>query len=193
VAFQDVPISSDARIGGEGQAASLFVRHFTYWRVLMAAAALGSCETVIDQTVERLKTRMSFGGPIGRFTHLQQELATCLTQVHLLRLLIQNTTARINSRLPAVADAAMCKAEAVETAIQVVNFGMRVHGASGYEKSTKLEKRLRDLLGLRIADGTTDVLRGQVAQSVLGNELYNLALGRTQKKDWSSIQSRRYW
>jgi alkylation response protein AidB-like acyl-CoA dehydrogenase len=87
----------------------------------------------------------------------------------------------------------MAKAEAVESAIDAVQFCMLVHGAQGYDKSMRLEKRLRDLLGLRVADGTTDLLRGQVAQSVLGNELYNLSLGRPSKSDWSAIQTRRFW
>jgi hypothetical protein len=37
-------------------------------------------------------------------------------------------------------------------------------------------------MGLRIADGTTDVLRGQVARALLGNGLYEMSLGREDKK-----------
>jgi alkylation response protein AidB-like acyl-CoA dehydrogenase len=87
----------------------------------------------------------------------------------------------------------MAKAEAVEIAINALQFCMLAQGAAGYEVATGLEKRLRDALGLRIADGALDVLRGQVAQAVLGNYLYNLSLGRPHKQDWSSIQTRRFW
>ena len=49
-------------------------------------------------------------------------------------------------------------------------------------KRGHLEKRLRDLLGLRIADGTTDVLRTEVARSLLGEDLYEMTLGRPSRR-----------
>lgn len=159
----------------------------------MAAAAIGCARAAIDQTIVRLRSRSCFGNPVGRFSHLQQQLAVHLSRIYMCKLLIRETALRIDLKLPAVADSAMCKAEAIESSLDAVQFCMLVHGAQGYETSTGIEKRLRDLLGLRVADGTSDVLRGQVAQAVLGNELYNLSLGRTQKRDWSAIQSRRFW
>jgi cyclohexanecarboxyl-CoA dehydrogenase len=191
--LQNVRVPISLRIGGEGEAASLFVRHFTYWRLAMAAAVIGCARAALDQVIVWMQNRFAFGAPIGRFTHLQQELAIHISRIHMLGLLVHAAAVRLDDNKPAVADAAMAKAEAVESAISAVQFSMLVHGARGYDKSVGLEKRLRDLLGLRVADGTTDVLRGQVAQSVLGNELYNLSLGRPAKQDWSSIQTRRFW
>ena len=73
------------------------------------------------------------------------------------------------------------KAEAVEIAIDSVEWAMQIHGAKGYTTEVDLEKRLRDLLGLRIADGATDVLRGQVARGLLGDALYEQSLGRVRE------------
>jgi len=148
----------------------------------MAAAAIGCAREAINQTVVRLKSRRAFGGPIGRFSHLQQALATHVAQLHMAWLLVASVMERLDRKEPVRAAAAMTKAEAIEAAIAAVEWAMQVHGAAGYCAHSDLEKRLRDLLGLRIADGTTDVLRTEVARSLLGEDLYEMTLGRPSRR-----------
>ena len=192
--LNNVFVPSSLRIGGEGQGFSLFTKHFTYWRTAMAAAAIGCARGAIEQSINRLQTRKAFGGPIGRFTHLQQQLAEHTARLHMAWLLVLSVMDRIDSRLPAFADAAMAKAEAVEVALSAVDWCMRVYAAKGYSTQVDIEKRFRDLLGLRIADGTTDVLRTQVARAILGNDLYEMALGRSENNRSSDTHiNRRFW
>lgn len=193
--LDDVFVPHGQRIGGEGQGFYLFARHFTYWRTAMAAAAIGCARGALDQAMSWLRTRQAFGGPIGRFTHLQQELALHLARLHMAWLLVVSVAERIDARQPAFADAAMAKAEAVEIALAATDWAMRVHGAKSHTTLMDLERRLRDLQSLRIADGTTDVLRGQVARAALGDELYELALGRDRRLAAfeSHTPARRYW
>lgn len=200
LAMENVPVPLAQRIGGEGQGFQLFTRHFTYWRTAMAAAAIGCARGALDQAMQWLHARHAFGGPIGRFSHLQQELAQHVARVHMAWLLICSVAERIDARQPAFADAAMAKAEALESALAAADWAMRVHGARGHTTQYDLAQRYRDLASLRIADGTTDVLRGQVARALLGDELYELSLGRerpTRVPDVldrdNELPSRRYW
>lgn len=144
----------------------------------MAAAAIGAAQMALDRCKERLQNRQAFDGPIGRFTHLQQEYARHAARLYMAWLLVQSTALRLDKQAYCYIDAAMAKAESVEVAIAAVQWAMSIHGAEGYCVSTGLEKILRDLLGLRIADGTPDVLRGQVARGLLGETLYSHSLGR---------------
>ncbi|WP_426683818.1 acyl-CoA dehydrogenase family protein [Xanthomonas translucens pv. undulosa] len=107
-------------------------------------------------------------------------------------LLTQNTARRIELKQYSYVDAAMAKAESVEASLAAVQWSMLVHGAYGYSAEAHLEKSLRDLLGLRIADGTTDVLRGQVARGILGEELYSLSIGRDVNL-FSPARERQLW
>src|SRR5688572_30252451 len=59
---------------------------------------------------EDSRTSVTFGGPVGRFTHLQQQLAQHTSQLFMAKLLVENTAGRIDKKVPAVADSAMCKA-----------------------------------------------------------------------------------
>lgn len=176
--LEKVWVPAKNRIGGEGQGFSIFSTHFSFWRCAMAAAAIGSAEKALDKAKDRLRTREAFSGQIGRFTHLQQDFAKHASRLHMAWLLVQSAAHRIDLKQYSYVDAAMAKAEGVEASIAAVQWSMLVHGAYGYSAEAQLEKSLRDLLGLRIADGTTDVLRGQVARGILGEELYSLSLGR---------------
>jgi alkylation response protein AidB-like acyl-CoA dehydrogenase len=189
-----VTVPMAARVGGEGQALSLFVQHFTYWRTMMAALAIGSAQAAIETAASRMKTRHVFGGPIGRFSHLQQALAEWIGRLRMAWLLVEDVAKQIDQRRRPAADAAMLKAEAIEVAARATEWSMSVFGAAGYHVEEGLEKRYRDLIGLRIADGTTDVLRGQVARAFLGERLYELSLGRpTQNKKLDDMASRAFW
>jgi alkylation response protein AidB-like acyl-CoA dehydrogenase len=109
-------------------------------------------------------------------------------------LLVDDVAQRIDSKRASVADGAMVKAEALEVAIAAVEWSMTVLGGAGYVVDTGLEKRYRDMRGLRIADGTTDVLRGQVARALLGERLYELSLNRnTDVTRFSDTPSQAFW
>jgi alkylation response protein AidB-like acyl-CoA dehydrogenase len=194
VFLRQVTVPRESRIGGEGQALSLFRQHFCYWRTMMAALAIGSAQAAIDQAAARMKTRQAFGGPIGRFSHLQQAIAHWIARLRMAWLLVENVTNQIDAHAWPVVDAAMLKAEALEAAIGATEWTMTVFAGAGYDVATGIEKRYRDLLGLRIADGTADVLRSQVARAFLGERLYELALTRSPSDERTGdTQSRRFW
>jgi alkylation response protein AidB-like acyl-CoA dehydrogenase len=186
ITFENVRLPASARIGGEGKGIALFQRHFSYWRTMMAAAAIGCAEAAIDEAIQHLKDRNSFGAPIGRFTHLQQALAKHAAQLRMAWLLVKDVASLMDSkdggsRPWPVFDAAMAKAEAVEIALDAAEWSLGVFGGAAYETGNGINKRFRDLLGMRFADGTTDVLRGQVARSMVGERLYELSLNRNEK------------
>ncbi len=68
------------------------------------------------------------------------------------------------------------KAKGVEIALAASDAAMRAHGALGYSRQVDLSDRVRDLMGLRIADGTNDVMRMEVVRSVYGFEFWNMAI-----------------
>jgi alkylation response protein AidB-like acyl-CoA dehydrogenase len=141
-----------------------------------------------------MKERHAFGAPIGRFSHLQQSLAHWIARLRMSWLLVESVTSDLDGRAWPVVDAAMLKAEALEVAIGATEWATTVFGAAGYDRATGLEKRHRDLLGLRIADGTTDVLRSQVARAFLGERLYELSLYQSSTdKSSADTRSRHFW
>jgi alkylation response protein AidB-like acyl-CoA dehydrogenase len=64
--------------------------------------------------------------------------------------------------------AAQAKVLASETAIKVTNDALQIHGSMGYSRNLPLERSVRDARMFTIAGGTAQILRTQIAGSILG-------------------------
>ena len=176
--FDDMFVSREHLIGEDGDGGKIFNQHFQYWRLMQAAAAIGCGEAALDQMAARLITREAFGAPIGRFTHLQQPLGENLTKLRMAMALAREAAKLIDEGKYKEAKPLVdgLKAEGVEIALSACDAAMRAHGAMGYSREVDLGDRVRDLMGLRIADGTTDVMRMSVVKEIYGSKLWKMAV-----------------
>jgi len=76
--FAAVAVDAADVIGVPGQAAALIDAAAEAAIAALAAEAVGVMDALLAQTVEYLKTRQQFGGPIGRFQALQHRCAEML-------------------------------------------------------------------------------------------------------------------
>jgi alkylation response protein AidB-like acyl-CoA dehydrogenase len=178
--FKDVLVPTDQLLGGDGEGDDIFVNHFRYWRLMQVGAALGCAERGLEMMAERLSEREAYGGPIGRFTHLQQALGQHTTELKMARALAREAAEMLDRGELEEADRIIngLKAEGVEIALKAVDAATRAFGAEGYSDRVDLGDRLNDLNGLRIADGTTDVMRMDVVRRSYanGSDLWNMAV-----------------
>jgi alkylation response protein AidB-like acyl-CoA dehydrogenase len=176
--FDNMYVGPEHLIGKDGDGGKLFDEHFLYWRLMQAAAATGCGERALEIMAERIRQRYVFGGPIGRFTHLQQPIGENLTKLRMAISLAQEA-ARLYDRGDLDAAEPLVngiKAEGVEIALAACDAAMRAHGALGYSREVDLGDRVRDLMGLRIADGTTDVMRMTVVREKYGFDLWEMSV-----------------
>lgn len=180
--FEGVFVPESHRIGDEGQGLPLFFEHFLYWRLMQVAAAIGTGEQALDQMADRIATRKAFGAPIGRFTHLQQALGQSTTELQMAYALACQAAEQLDrgDYRGARGVIAGLKAEGVEAALRAADAAMRAHGGMGYSDEVDLGDRVRDLMGLRIADGTTDVMRMDVVKQQYGEQFWEMAVERNQ-------------
>lgn len=173
----DVFVPDSHLIGRDGEGRDVFNEHFRYWRLMQTAAALGTAEKALDMMAERLKTRHVFGGPIGRFTHLQQPMGQHTTELRMAHSLAKEAADLIDKGDGKAADPFIngLKAEGLEIALKAVDSAARAYGGEGYSDLVDIGDRLRDLNGLRIADGTTDVMRSAVVADKFGREFWEMA------------------
>ena len=145
---------------------------------MQAAAAIGTGEHALEQMAERLKSREAFGAPIGRFTHLQQPLGQHTTELRMAFALAREAAVLIDQDKYHEARELICglKAEGVEVALRATDAAVRAFGGEGYSTRVDLGDRLRDLMGLRIADGTTDVMRMDVVRHRYGEVFWEMAV-----------------
>lgn len=139
-------------------------------RVGAAAIAMGVAAGAQAHATRYLKERQQFGRPLAEFQGLQWMLADMDAGVHASRLLIEEA-ARSSAPFPDKTLAARAKLFASETAIKVVNDALQIFGARGYSDREPLERMYRDVRMFTIGGGTAQVLRNQLASSLLEMKL----------------------
>ncbi len=137
-------------------------------RVGAATVALGIAQGAYDLAVDYAKSREQFGRPIAEFQGLQWMLADMSIGLAAARALIHNAAIGAGEGFPDMREAAQAKILASETAIKVTNDALQIHGSLGYSRNQPLERMARDARMFTIGGGTAQILRTQVAGSILG-------------------------
>lgn len=139
-------------------------------RVGAATVALGIAQGAFELAVQHAKRRRQFGRPVAEFQGLQWMLADMQIALSASRALIHQA-ARSSAPYPDRNLAAQAKVLASESAIRVTNDALQLFGARGYGRDLPLERMARDVRMFTIGGGTAQMLRNQVAGTVLGWKL----------------------
>lgn len=140
-------------------------------RVGAGTIAMGVAAGALDHAKRYLLQREQFGRPLAEFQGLQWMLADMDTGVHASRLLLHEAARSAETTPTGFPDktmAARAKVFASETAIKVVNDALQMFGARGYGDLEPIERMARDVRMFTIGGGTAQVLRNQIAGSLLG-------------------------
>jgi len=105
-----------------------------WWRLAIAAEAVGTMRAALDCTVDYLKDRRQFGRPIGSFQAVQHRLADCSVRVEGSRCLVYEAA---HSRAPEEATACAA-AFALESARLLFRETHQLSGAIGFTREHPL-------------------------------------------------------
>ncbi|MEM7527935.1 MAG: acyl-CoA dehydrogenase family protein [Pseudomonadota bacterium] len=175
--FQDMFVPDDMALIPDGDPARGFAKLMTAYnaqRCGAAAVALGIGQGAFSQARDYLLEREQFGRPIAEFQGLQWMLTDMSIGLAASEALITKATINAKERpggFPDMAEAAQAKILAAETAVKVTNDALQLHGAAGYSRDNPIERMVRDARMFTIGGGTAQVLRTQVASSILGLKL----------------------
>ena len=140
-------------------------------RVGAGTIAMGVAAGAFEHAKRYLKEREQFGRPLAEFQGLQWMAADMDTQIHAARLMLYEAARSRGpngSMFPDMTITARAKLFASEMAVKVVSDALQIFGARGYGASEPLERMYRDVRMFTIGGGTAQVLRTQIAGSVLG-------------------------
>jgi alkylation response protein AidB-like acyl-CoA dehydrogenase len=140
-------------------------------RIGAAAVANGIAQGAFEISRDYALKREQFGRPIAEFQGLQWILADMSIGLAASQALIYKAAANAGSGFPSMQEAAQAKVLASETAIKVTNDALQIHGAMGYSRNLPLERMVRDARMFTIGGGTAQMLRNQIASSILGMKL----------------------
>lgn len=136
-------------------------------RIGIAAQALGIAQGAINETVKYSKERKQFGKSIAAFQNTQFQMADLETKTQAARLLVRQAAYKKDAGLPYTVDAAMAKLFAAETAMEVTNKAIQMHGGYGYTREYPVERMFRDAKITEIYEGTSEVQRMVISSALL--------------------------
>jgi alkylation response protein AidB-like acyl-CoA dehydrogenase len=136
-------------------------------RIGIAAQAVGLSQAALDEAVSYANEREQFDGPIADIQSIRHKLADMATGVHASRLLVRDAARRADAGADPRTEASMAKYFASETAVDVCNEAVQVHGGYGYTTDFPVERFYRDAKILTIYEGTSEIQKEIIARDVV--------------------------
>jgi alkylation response protein AidB-like acyl-CoA dehydrogenase len=136
-------------------------RLLAWWRVALAAEAVGAMQAALDTTVAYAKRRRQFGRAIGSFQAVQHRLAHCAVLVEGSRWLAYEAAA---AGAPAEA-AAVAAAHAADAAGVLFAETHQLSGAMGFTREHALHVWSMRLVALRLEAGGPEAHRRAAAEA----------------------------
>lgn len=170
VVFEDIEVPESRMLvtpDGLQKGFASLMNAYNAQRVGAATVALGIAQGAYEEALAYAKHREQFGRPIAEFQGLQWVLADMSIQLEASRAMIHQAAASAGQGFPDRLLAAQAKVFASEAAIKVTNDALQIFGAAGYSRNRPLERMVRDARMFTIGGGTAQILRTQIAGSIL--------------------------
>ncbi|HEV3479141.1 MAG TPA: acyl-CoA dehydrogenase family protein [Gaiellaceae bacterium] len=166
LAFQDVRVPVDHRLGEEGEGFKIAMKTLDFTRPGTAAGAVGVAQAAYDYSVEYAKTRVQFGQPIAMNQGVNFLIADMATEIEAARLLVWQAAWLLDQGKRATLQSSFAKRFAADTAMKVTTDAVQIFGGYGYIKEYPVEKLMRDAKLFQIYEGTSQIQRLVIAREI---------------------------
>jgi alkylation response protein AidB-like acyl-CoA dehydrogenase len=165
--FDDARIPAENRLTEEGSGLSAALSILTGGRIAIASQAVGLAQHALDESLAYAHEREQFGDAIGEIQTIRHKLAEMRTKTQAARLLTRDAARRADRGEDHREAASMAKYFASESAMEVTNEAVQIHGGYGYTTEGGVERLYRDAKITTIYEGTTDIQKNVIARELL--------------------------
>jgi acyl-CoA dehydrogenase len=163
-------VPASQRLGEEGDGMRLALGTLDFFRTSVGAAACGLAARALDEATARAKSRRQFGSRLADFQLTQSALADMATELDAARLLVYRAAWLKDQGQPRLTrESAIAKLFATETAQRIVDRAVQIHGGSGVERGSVVERLYREVRAPRIYEGTSEIQRLVIAREIIGD------------------------
>lgn len=162
--FDNVRVPAANLLGEEGKGFYSVMKNFQTERIALAAMAVGHCQQALKLTLDHVRQRQAFGGPLWDQQVIRQRLSMMDAKTRAARQFMYHCAWRVTQGHDIVQDVSMLKALTGELVNEVVSTCQQFHGGMGYIRETAVERLWRDARVLAIGGGATEVMLEEVAK-----------------------------
>lgn len=167
--FEGCRLPASTLIGLPGEGFKIAMSVLDVFRTTVGAAALGFARRALDLALDRARDRRLFGAPMGDLQMVQGHIADMALAVDASALLVYRAAWTKDMGAPRVTrEAAMAKLHATESAQEVIDKAVQLHGGDGVRAGHPVEALYREIRALRIYEGASDVQKIVIARATLG-------------------------
>jgi acyl-CoA dehydrogenase family member 9 len=164
----DTRVPADRVLGDPGKGYRVAMAVLNEARLILSAAAVGQARTVVNQTVDVLGERRSFGRVIGEFPILKDKITKMMADVYAIESMTYLTTGLADQGIEDYSlESSICRVASSEALWRVVNEAMQISAGQGYVGNNPLGRQMRDARATFVLDATNEILRCFIALSGL--------------------------
>ncbi|MBI5720826.1 MAG: acyl-CoA dehydrogenase family protein [Rubrivivax sp.] len=169
--LDDVFVPEANRLGEDGRGFKDVMEAFNKSRPLIGARGVGLAQGAIDHSIEFVTNRVTWGRPVSENQGIRWMLADMAIQTEAARQIVYHAAAAVDGGLSGIGlapVAAMAKCFATDTAMKVATDAVQLFGAAGISSDTPINRYFRDAKVLQIIEGTNQIQRNIIGDSLLG-------------------------
>src|SRR5918995_1167423 len=166
IAFQDVRVPVEDRLGEEGDGFKIAMTTLDFTRPGTAAGAVGVARAAYEYAVEYSRERIQFGQPIAMNQGVNFLVADMAAEIEAARLLTWQAAWLHDNGKRATLQSSFAKRFAADTAMKVTTDAVQIFGGYGYIKEYPVEKLMRDAKLFQIYEGTSQIQRLVIAREI---------------------------
>jgi len=168
--FEDCFVPEENLLGNAGEGFKVLMKVFNYTRPGIGAQAVGIGQGALDTVVSYCKERVQFGKSLAEFQGLQWMMAEMALQIEMARTMVYRVCATIDDEpdskdIPRLAS--MAKWYASDAAMRITTDAVQILGGYGFVREYPVERMMRDAKITQIYEGTNQIQRIIVANSLL--------------------------
>ncbi|MDF2231208.1 acyl-CoA dehydrogenase family protein [Albimonas sp. CAU 1670] len=168
VQFDGCHVPAKNLLGEEGRGFVYAMNGLDGGRLNISASALGGAQAALTKAADYMGERKAFGQTLDQFQALQFRLADMEIELQAARTFLRQAAWKLDQGAPdATKFCAMAKRFVTDTAFEVANQSLQLHGGYGYLADYGIEKIVRDLRVHQILEGTNEIMRLITARALL--------------------------
>lgn len=167
VHFDDVRLPLSAIVGGEAMWnrgwTLLAGRALDVEKLEVAAVTFGIAAAAVDEAWTYAQEREQFGKPIAQHQAIRHKLVTARTKLAACRHMLYHAAHLANTGASCAIETSMAKLFLADTGVEIALACQQVMGAYALSDAYDIERNVRDLLGMPVVGGSSDMQRNNLA------------------------------